>query len=716
MSKFTDFYRPFAFIFIGTILFASALFSQAEWTKYESNPVMVGGPEGSWDEGGISGVDVLFDGETYKMWYCGQDSSAWGRIGYATSTDGITWTKHENNPVLDLEEISDWNCDAVSSPVVIFDGTMYKMWYAGQNSSGSQIGYATSPDGINWTKYNNNPVLKAGGGWFWTGSYISPDAVIFNGSIYKMWYSRRSGLSEGGNGIGLAESADGFSWDENGDNPSLNVGQEGAWDESVWKSSVIFIKNKNRHQMWYASGSNIGHATTFQFGFRWIKNPLIPVLSIDNEGGWDSSFIGGPKVIVLDDGRLQMWYVGSSEGSLNSKVGYATFLQDSVITALVPQGAQVEHLAGDFDFAEGPLWHPDGFLLCSDIDGDRIFKIDPYFGMKEVYLSPSGGANGLAFDRQKNLIMCRAGERDLARLESDGSITVLASLYNGKRFNSPNDLVVRSDGTIFFTDPYTSRSPSPRELDFDGIYCLTPGGELKLLETSVSAPNGICLSPDENKLYVNETLNLGIYIFDIESDLSLTNKRIFAQIGMLYYLDGMKVDENGLLFTMAGFNEGVYIFSPDGHFIDLIDVPGPSTNLNWGGTDNQTLFITTRNDVYKIRLNTKGFVPDTTSSTVKHKHLQLPYNFKLLPNYPNPFNPTTTISYALPASAHIRLTIYDQLGRHVKTLVDAQQAAGHFQTTWNGLDEKGVPVAAGMYFCQMKTQNFKKVIKLALVK
>ena len=704
MSKFVDFRRPFALIFIGTILFAPVLFSQVEWTKYENNPIMVGGPEGSWDEGGISGVDVLFDGETYKMWYCGQDSSTWGRIGYATSTDGITWTKHENNPVLELEEISNWNCDAVSSPVVIFDGTMYKMWYAGHNSSGSQIGYATSPDGINWTKYNNNPVLKPDAGWFWTGDNISPDAVIFDGSTYKMWYSRRSGSSEGGNGIGYAESADGFSWDEFNENPALNVGPEGAWDDVVWKSGVTLIENKL--QVWYGSGCCIGHATSF-LGVRWIKNPIIPVISIDNEGGWDSSFIRSPKVIVLDDGRMQMWYVGSSEGSWNSKVGYATSFQDTVITALVPEGAQVEHLAGDIVFAEGPLWHPEGFLICSDIDGDQIYKIDAATGVKEVYLSPSGGANGLAFDRQKKLIMCRQGERDLARLESDGSVTVLASHYNGKRFNEPNDLVVRSDGTIFFTDPF------PNELDFDGIYCLTPGGELKLLETSVSGPNGICLSPDEKKLYVNETWNLTIYVFDIESDLSLTNKSIFAQIDWTLYVDGMKVDENGLLFATTGY-QGIWIYSPDGHFIDIIDVPGNLTNLNWGDTDNQTLFITAKNDVHKIRLNTKGFVPGKT--TVKHKDLPLPNYFKLLPNYPNPFNPTTTISYALPASAHIRLTIYDRLGRHVKTLVDAQQAAGHFQTTWNGLDEKGVSVAAGMYFCQMKAHNFTKAIKLVLVK
>lgn len=129
----------------------------------------------------------------------------------------------------------------------------------------------------------------------------------------------------------------------------------------------------------------------------------------------------------------------------------------------VPDSAKVEHLAGGFLLAEGPLWHPDGFLLCSDINSNQILKIDPQTGAKEVYLSPSGAANGLAFDAQQNLIMCRRDERGLARLESDGTITVLASHYDGKRFNSPNDLVIRSDGAIFSQIHTLVAAPLSRE-------------------------------------------------------------------------------------------------------------------------------------------------------------------------------------------------------------------------------------------------------------
>jgi gluconolactonase len=380
------------------------------------------------------------------------------------------------------------------------------------------------------------------------------------------------------------------------------------------------------------------------------------------------------------------------------------------IVSPVPEGAQVEHLAGDILFGEGPLWHPDGFLLCSDIDGNQIFKIDPLTGAKEVYLRPSGGANGLAFDTKQNLIMCRLVEKDLARLEPNGDVTVLVSHYDGKRFNSPNDLVVRSDGSIFFTDPHFGSSPPPIELNFDGIYCLKPGDELVLLETSVSGPNGICLSPDEKKLYVNDARNRIIYVFDIEND-SLTNKSVFAQItGFNFFIDGMKVDENGLLFSAAGTG-GIWIFSPDGEFVDKITVPGNVTNLNWGDTDYQTLFITNLNNVYKIRLNTKGLV-----SEVEHKDLPLPNYFKLLPNYPNPFNPTTTINYYLQSAVDVELKIYNQLGQVIRILEKSWRSTGTHQVLWDGKDEKGDSVASGLYFYRLKAGSFIQTRKMILMK
>jgi len=304
------------------------------------------------------------------------------------------------------------------------------------------------------------------------------------------------------------------------------------------------------------------------------------------------------KLVILS--VISLLFSGSS-------IGQEQRMKFSVSPSIIPDGAEVEHLTGGFSLGEGPLWHPDGYLLCSDCDRDQIIKIDPVTGTEQVYLSSSGGSNGLAFDHQNRIIMCRMYERDIARLESDGSITVIASDYNGKRFNSPNDLVVRADGTIFFTDPFLYLSPLPQELGFDGIFAITPDGILRLLENSVVEPNGIALSPNGKRLYVNSCLPRIIYTFDIEDIATLTNKQVFTEIPSAEYLDGMKVDENGFLYATAP-RQGIWIFSPDGELVDKIDVSGKLTNLNWGSDDYKTLFITSYTDIYKIELNTKGLI------------------------------------------------------------------------------------------------------------
>jgi len=432
-------YKSYAFILIGSILLVSSLFAQTEWTKHENNPVLKPSPIGFvalWDDRAVGFPCVMYDGTMYKMWFHGDGVSVqgYGQIGYAESFDGVNWEKYAENPVLKLGAEGEWDQEWVQAPVVIFDGTEYKMWYHGGLTTGA-IGHATSPDGKVWTKHENNPVLIPGENWD-EGSLFTGD-VIFDGSIYKMWYS---GKINGAGLIGYAESVDGVNWQKYGGNPVLKLGElawEGpAWDGvTVYKPGVMFADGT--YHMWYSgreSGNiRLGYATSPD-GKTWTKYDNNPVLDIV-ENSWESKWLAAPSVIKKDDGSLQMWYLGGYAWN-KSSIGYAT-----------------------------------SSMPISDV-----------------------------------------------------------------------------------------------------------------------------------------------------------SRRSFA-------------GKNGL-----------------------------------------------------------------------------PQEYILLDNYPNPFNPTTTIRYNLPELAHIRLTIYDQLGRHVRTLVDAQQAAGHFQTAWNGLDEKGVPAAAGMYFCQMKAHNFTKAIKLALVK
>lgn len=336
---------------------------------------------------------------------------------------------------------------------------------------------------------------------------------------------------------------------------------------------------------------------------------------------------------------------------------------------------------------------------------DRVYKIDPETSEKVDFLNPSGGSNGLSFDLQGNLIICQNDERTLARLEQDGSVTVLASQYDGKKFNSPNDLTVRSDGSIFFTDPFFGwASPSPREMSYNGIFCLKSTGELVLLDQSISTPNGICLSPDEKKLYVNDTFSLTIYVYDIGGDWTNLNKSVFAQMTGSGYADGMKADQNGLVCSTGP--GGIWIFSPDGELVDKISVPSDASNLNWGDADYQTLYITTWNNVYKIRLNTKGLV-----SKVEQEAVSLVNGFELQQNYPNPFNPSTTIDFTLPVDADINLAVYDLLGRRVDLLLEKRLTSGQHSITFDASH-----LTSGVYFYRLQAGEHVEMRKMMLVK
>lgn len=243
------------------------------------------------------------------------------------------------------------------------------------------------------------------------------------------------------------------------------------------------------------------------------------------------------------------------------------------------------------------MWK-DGSLIFSDIPASKIYKWSPD-SVTTVFLEPSGNSNGLSFDKNGNLILAQHGERSIARLETDGSQTVLASHYEGKKLNSPNDIAVKSDGSIFFTDPPYGISKEQEELGYYGIYRISPAGEVQLLDKTLRRPNGIVFSPDEKKLYVNDCEAKIIYMWDVVSDTAIANKKQFAVTNLDGYgVDGMKVDLHGNLYS-TGPN-GLWVFSPDGTLLKTIEVPGQVTNCNWGGKDGNTLLITSGSEVYSL--------------------------------------------------------------------------------------------------------------------
>jgi gluconolactonase len=281
--------------------------------------------------------------------------------------------------------------------------------------------------------------------------------------------------------------------------------------------------------------------------------------------------------------------------------------QAAGIDELVESGT-LERIATGFRFTEGPVWHPDGYLLFSDIPANTIYKWVPD-GTVEVFRSPSGHANGLTFDRQGRLIACEHSNRQVSRTEPDGTIVTLARDYNGNRLNSPNDAVVKSDGCIYFTDPPFGLTaeygiPGTQELPFHGVFRLSPDGEtLELLERGISRPNGLAFSPDEKVLYVANSMDSNVYAFDVQPNGLLANRRVFTHISG--WPDGMKVDMRGNLYVTTNTSV-VLVYDSEGMHIGNIYTPEKAENCAFGGADNRTLFITGGTSVYRIQMKVQG--------------------------------------------------------------------------------------------------------------
>ena len=273
---------------------------------------------------------------------------------------------------------------------------------------------------------------------------------------------------------------------------------------------------------------------------------------------------------------------------------------------LFPVDARLECVATGFQFTEGPVWiAEEGCLLFSDIPANRIYKLTG--GRVSVFRDPSGNSNGLTRDLQGRLIACEHSNRRVIRSEKNGTITVLADQYRGKRLNSPNDVVVKADGTIYFTDPACGIKPEEQEQPIEGVYRLAPDRkDLALVVADFVRPNGLAFSPDEGKLYVDDSKRRHLRVFDVHDDGSLSNGRVAhdMNIDIPGAPDGMKVDAQGNIYcTGAG---GVWVFNPKGKHLGTIVTPERPSNCAWGGEDRRSLYITAGTSVYKIQVAVPG--------------------------------------------------------------------------------------------------------------
>lgn len=308
------------------------------------------------------------------------------------------------------------------------------------------------------------------------------------------------------------------------------------------------------------------------------------------------NFISILAILVL----VGLWVL--TEMSILKASAQATAGLDHLVEPGVP-----ERIATGFTYTEGPVWHPDGYLLFTDIPGNKIHKWTPD-SVAEIFRSPSGHSNGLTFDKQGRLIACEHSNRRITRTELDGTIVTLADKYDGKRLNSPNDAVVKSDGSIYFTDPPTGLTarfgvPGTQELAFRGIYRILPDGKtLELLVDDIHDPNGLAFSPDEKVLYIADRTR--ILAFDVQPDGMLANRRSFVSLSG--WMDGIKVDVNGNLYVTTFNRPVVEVCDDTGKHLGSITVPEATSNCAFGGADNKTLFITAERSVYRIRLKVQG--------------------------------------------------------------------------------------------------------------
>ena len=312
-----------------------------------------------------------------------------------------------------------------------------------------------------------------------------------------------------------------------------------------------------------------------------------------------------------------------AEGPLPTASGDGTVLRlDPRFAGLVSPGALIERVADGFEFVEGPVWiREEERLVFSDLGGNAIYSwtedagaevlIAPYFEGDTGGPGPRRASNGITRDSEGRLVVGDHGRRQITRIEDDGTLTALADRYEGARLNSPNDLVYRSDGWLYFTDPpygLDGQDDSPeKELDFNGIYRLSPTGELELLSAGQTRPNGIAFSPDESTLYVaNCDADAPLWMaYDVGAD-GLSAARVFADLTGQEGSgcpDGLKVDLGGNVFATGP--GGVWVFAPDGTPLGRISPDEVPANVGWG-EDGRTLYMTARTGLYRIRVITEG--------------------------------------------------------------------------------------------------------------
>jgi gluconolactonase len=304
------------------------------------------------------------------------------------------------------------------------------------------------------------------------------------------------------------------------------------------------------------------------------------------------------------------------------------YIIDEKLNSIIIPGTKIEKIADGFSFTEGPVWHPDGYLLFSDPNTNTIYRYNPKNHNVTVYMSHSGytgadisdyhqpGSNGLTIDKEGRLIVAQHGNRRIIRHEKKGPVTILADKIENKRFNSPNDVVLKSDGSVYFTDPPyglpNTFTDAKKELDYSGVFMIK-NGKVTVVSKDLGGPNGLAFSPDEKYFYVSNWdirdihHTKTLWRYEVNADGTLKNGKVFYDFSFTEddeALDGLKVDREGNLFVSAP--GGLWVLSAEGKLLGKIVTPERPANMAWGDEDGKTLYLAAHTGLYKVRVNTGG--------------------------------------------------------------------------------------------------------------